>query len=112
MKKGDSWFPLTFAFRSTSPARAFLLAAFVQAIVAVLAIEVHDGLQNKTSATYLTFRGFLEPEAFRSPWIKTGITFTSAFVAAILVMNAMWATFAFGGGMLAEASSRRVKSWL
>ena len=46
-------FPRRFAFfRSTSPARAFLLAAFVQATVAVFA---HDGLQNKTSNVYWTF---------------------------------------------------------
>jgi len=110
MKKEDRWFPLTFAFRSTSPARAFLLAAFVQAVVAVLAIEVHDGLQDKTSTTYWTFKGLLSD--YQSPWVRTAITFTSAFVAAILVMNAMWALFAYGGGMLAEASSRRVKTWL
>lgn len=103
-------FPLTFAFRSTSPARAFLLAAFVQAVVAVLAIEVHDGLQNKTSNMYWTFKGLLHEN--QSPWVKTAITFTSAFVAAILVMNVMWALFAYGGGMLAGKSGRRVKSWL
>jgi hypothetical protein len=103
-------FPLTFAFRSTSPARAFLLAAFVQAVVAVLAIEVHDGLQNKTSNMYWTFKGLLRED--QSPWVKTAITFTSAFVAAILVMNVMWALFAYGGGMLAGESGRRVKSWL
>lgn len=106
----NSWFPLTFAFRSTSPARAFLLAAFVQAIVAVLAIEVHDGLQNKTSTTYWTFRGLLHDD--QSPWVRTTITFTSAFIAAIIVMNAMWALFAYGGGMLAATSARRVRSWL
>lgn len=105
-----SLFPLTYAFRSTSPARAFLLAAFVQAVVAVLAIEVHDGLQNKASATYWTFKGLIREH--QSHWIKTGITFTSAFIAAILVMNVMWALFAYGGGMLAEVSSRRVRSWL
>lgn len=104
------WFPLTYAFRSTSPARAFLLGAFVQAIVAVLAIEVHYGLQNKTSTTYWTFKGLLHDN--RSPWIKTGITFTSAFVAAIIVMNVMWALFAYGGGMLAGTSVRKVRSWL
>jgi len=105
-----SWFPLTFAFRSTSPARAFLLGAFVQAIVAVLAIEVHDGLQNKTSTTYWTFKDLLHDD--RSPWVTTAITFTSAFVAAIIVMNAMWVLFAYGGGMLAETSVKRIKAWL
>ena len=103
-------FPLTFAFRSTSPARAFLLAAFVQAIVAVLAIEVHDGLQNKTSNMYWTFQGLLHED--QSHWMKTCITFTSAFIAAIIVMNVMWALFAYGGGMLAGPSVGRVKTWL
>lgn len=105
-----SWFPLIYSFRATSPARAFLLAAFVQATVAVLAIEVHDGLQDKTSTTYWTFKGLLRDH--QSHWIKTAIIFISAFVAAILVMNVMWIFFAYGGGMLAPTKQGRVKSWL
>lgn len=100
-------FPRRFAFRSTSPARAFLLAAFVQATVAVFA---HDGLQNKTSNMYWTFKGLLHEN--QSPWMKTCITFTSTFIAAIIVMNVMWALFAYGGGMLVGSSVKRVKTWL
>lgn len=109
--KNYSFFPLTYAFRSTSPARAFLLGAFVQAFVAALAIEVNDNLQKKTSTTYWTFKSLIS-DVEDSSIVKVAITFGSAFVAAIIVMNVMWLLFAYGGGMLSNSNPKRVISWI
>ena len=103
-------FPLTYRFRATTPARAFLLAAFIQAIVAVLAIEVDRGLHDKTSRTYRTFKGLLLRH--KHPWTKTGITFVSAFLAALMVMNVMWALVAYGGSMLVGKRPGAIKTWI
>ena len=104
-----STLPLTYRFRSTSPAKAFFLAAFIQALVAVLAINVHQGLEDTKSRTYWTFKGLLHQDD--SPLMKMVITFASAFLAAFVVMNIMWALFAYGGGMLADVSKKRVAKW-
>ena len=101
--------PLTYRFRSTSPAKAFFLDSCIQALVAVLAISVHQGLEDTKSRTYWTFKGLLKQDD--SALMKAGITFVSAFLAAFIVMNVMWALFAYGGGMLADVSEKRVAQW-
>ena len=101
--------PLSYMFRSTTPGRAFFLAACIQAMVSVMAITVHQGLEDTKSRTYWTFKGLLQQSD--SPLVKIIITFTTAFLAAFIVMNIMWALFAYGGGMLCDGPETRVINW-
>jgi hypothetical protein len=111
VKNRTGIFPLSFAFRSTSPMRAFILAAIIQAAITMVTLRVHDGLQDKTSNTYWTFQSLLRES--QSPWLKSGIIFVSAFIATMLVMNTMWALFAYGGSMLTSvAVSEQLIRWV
>jgi len=76
----------------------------------VLAVEVDRGLHDKSSQTYLTFKGLLLRH--KRPWVKTSITFASAFLAALIVMNTMWALVAYGGGMLVGSKPGAVRKWM
>ena len=89
-------FPLTYALRSTSVGRAFILAAFIQGMVAAMAIEMRHSLDNKKSYEY-TMLNKLLPGVNLSENQKIAIVFVTAFLAALMIYMIMWGFFCIWG---------------
>lgn len=92
-------------FKATTIFKAFMLNAFVAAIVATLIIELRIALQNEKNWLYEYFNTYWFPGG--SPQLtnlqKIQSTFIVGFIASLIVYNFLYVIFGFGGGMLSSS---------
>ncbi len=92
-------------FRATTIFKAFILNAFVAAIVATLIIELRISLEDEKNWLYEYFNTYWyaggSPQLTDSQKIQT--TFIVGLVASLIVYNFLYVLLGFGGGMLASS---------
>lgn len=90
-------------FKAYTLFNAFVLNAFVAAIVATLIIELRISLEDEKNWLYEYFNTYWYPGG--SPYMtsrqKIQTTFIIGLVASLIVYNFLYVLIGFGGGMLA-----------
>ena len=92
-------------FRSTTYFKAFLLYAFISAIIAHLAIMLHVNLNERS--TLFNFISPLTPEKGISHTHQFLIGTFISFIIGFLIYNIMYFLFGWGGGMVVPIISNK-----
>jgi len=93
--------PLITGFRSTNLTNAFVLNAFVTALITIFAIELRDLFRNEKSRVYGYVNNLYGGKSL-SIFQILSIVFLSTFAGAILVYLFMYVLFDYGGGLLSQ----------
>jgi len=92
-------FPLIRGFRATILSRAFLLNAFVTALITLFAIELRALFNDEKGKLYRYVNSIYGVKTLSTFQILR-IVFVTTFLGAMLVYLIMYALLDYGGGML------------
>lgn len=92
-------FPLIRGFRATRLSRAFLLDAFVTALITLFAIELRELFNDEKGKLY-GYVNSIYGEKSLSTFQILSAAFATTFLGAMLVYLIMYALLDYGGGML------------
>lgn len=96
--------PVFSGMLATNILTAFILNAFVGALVATIVVEVRRDMDRKETPILGFFAKIIEsvdPNPFKTEFRKMVYTFIAGFFTSIVIYNALYLLIAFGGGMLA-----------
>ena len=97
--------PLTKSFRATSIFRAFLINAFVSALVATIIVEVRYAIEKGKGDLYNSIRvTFNSGNPWNDDLSKMRSTFIIGFLVTLLLYNILYVVIAFGGGSVASSN--------
>ncbi len=101
--------PLTKRFRATSIFRAFLINAFVSALVATIIVEVRYAIEKGKGDLYNSIRyTFNSGNPWNDDLSKMKSTFVIGFLVTLLLYNILYIVVAYGGGSVA---SKKIASY-
>ena len=94
---------LTKSFRATTLFKAFLINAFVSAIIATIIVEVRYTIESDKGELYEYIRNIFNSgqEYGTSTINKVRSTFLIGFLVTLALYNVLYILIAYGGGMLA-----------
>jgi hypothetical protein len=93
-------FPLVRGFRATILSRAFLLQAFVTALITLFAIELRALFNDEKGKLYGYVNSIYGEKTLSTSQILS-VVFVTTFLGAMLVYLIMYALLDYGGGLLA-----------
>jgi hypothetical protein len=93
--------PLIRGFRATRLSRAFLLDAFVTALITSFAIELRSLFNDEKSDIYGYANSFYGTKKLNTYQIL-GVVFATTFLGGMIVYLLMYALIDYGGGLLAS----------
>jgi len=97
--------PLIKSFRATTLSKAFLINAFVSAVIATVIVEVRQSLEQGKGTIYSGLKQvFTGDNPFNTEVKKIRTTFFVGFIVAFMVYNLLYLLMAFGGGMISSKS--------
>lgn len=93
--------PFISNFRSTTLTKAFILNAFVTALITIFAIELRRLFDNEKSVIYGYVNNWYGSKSLSNIQI-VNVVFVATFFAAVLVYIMMYVIFHYGGGLLTQ----------
>lgn len=99
-------FPLVGSFCADSILKAFLLNALAVALIATLAIEIREALDNEKSRLYRTALPFFAVKAL-SEFQKATLVAIASFFGALIVYHILYLIMGYGGGMMVQSCKRK-----
>ena len=95
--------PLTKSFRATTLFKAFLINAFVSAIIATIIVEVRYTIESGKGDLYEYIREIFNSgqEYGTNELSKVRSTFLIGFLVTLFLYNALYVLIAYGGGSVA-----------
>ena len=93
-------FPLVRGFRATILSRAFLLEAFVTALITLFAIELRSLFDDEKGKIYGYVNSIYGEKSLSTTQILS-VVFVTTFLGAMLVYLIMYALLDYGGALLA-----------
>ena len=97
--------PLFKGMRATNLLTAFILNAFVGALVATIIVEVRRDMDNNKTAVFKFVDHIVDrfdPDPFKTEFRKMLYTFIAGFFGSLIVYNILFITIGYGGGMIAS----------
>jgi len=96
-------FPLTTKFRADTFFHAFIINAFVAAVVAAVAIETRFDLEKEESGIYKFVKKIKGKTGGKLKNVdKLICVFVSAFITTFLIYGILYLLIDYGGGMMVE----------
>lgn len=96
--------PLFKGMRATNILIAFILNAFVAALIATIIVEVRTDMNKNKTAVFKFIDDIVErfdPNPFKTEFRKMIYTFIAGFFVSLIVYNVLYVLIGYGGGMLA-----------
>lgn len=90
--------------RATKILKAFLINAFVAALLSTIIVEVRRDLDNEKTIVSQFIDSLVQtfdPNPFRTDFRKMVYTFFTGFIVSVLLYNFLYLLIGFGGGMVA-----------
>ena len=97
--------PLFKGMRATNLLTAFVLNAFVGALIATIIVEVRRDLDYHQTAVFKFVDRVVEridPDPFKNEFRKAIYTFIAGFFVSLVVYNILFMFIGYGGGMIAS----------
>ncbi|MAH20722.1 MAG: hypothetical protein CMB96_04725 [Flavobacteriaceae bacterium] len=91
--------------RATNIFKAFLINAFVAALVATIIVEVRRDLNEDKSGIFQIIHNIasrFDSNPFKTAPRKMFYTFITGFVVSLIIYNILYVLIGFGGGMIAN----------
>ena len=99
--------PLIKSFRATTIFKAFLINAFLSALIATIIVEVRYIIEYGKGPVYKNIRKFFNGgNDFVSEINKVTSTFVIGFLVTMLLYNFLYIFIEYGGGLLTQPKSR------
>ena len=100
-------FPLIKGFRATTIFKAFLINAFLSALIATIVVEVRYIIEYGKGSTYENIRKFFNGgNDFVGDLDKVTSTFAIGFFVTILLYNILYILIEYGGGLLTPSNAK------
>lgn len=100
--------PLTKAFRATTIFKAFLINAFLSALIATIVVEVRYIIEYGQGSTYENIRKFFNGgNDFVGELDKVTSTFVIGFLVTMILYNTLYIFIEYGGGLLTSKTSKQ-----
>ena len=100
--------PLTKAFRATTIFKAFLINAFLSALIATIIVEVRHAIDSGKGQLYNSIRNTFNGG---NPWndelSKTRSTFIIGFLVTLFLYNILYIFIEYVGGLLTSKTSKQ-----
>ena len=96
--------PLFKGMRATRLLIAFILNAFVAALIATIIVEVRTDMNKNKTPVFKFIDDIVErfdPNPFNTEFRKMIYTFIAGFFVSLIVYNILYVLIGYGGGMLA-----------
>ena len=89
--------------QETSIFKAFLINAFITALIATLIVKIRRDLDDHHTGIFRFFDkvvSLFDPDPLRSDTRKLFYTFLTGFLLSLILYNVLFILIGFGGGML------------
>ena len=100
--------PVTKAFRATTIFKAFLINAFLSALIATIVVEVRHAIDSGKGQLYNSIRNTFNGG---NPWndelSKTRSTFIIGFLVTLFLYNILYIFIEYGGGLLTSKTNKQ-----
>ena len=100
--------PLIKGFRTTTIFKAFLVNAFLSALIATIAVEVRHVIDSGKGQLYESIRNTFNGG---NPWndelSKIRSTFVIGFLVTLFLYNALYVLIEYGGGLLTSETNHK-----
>ena len=94
-------FPLIKGFRATTIFKAFLINAFLSALIATIVVEVRYIIEYGQGSTYENIRKFFNGgNDFVGELDKVSSTFVIGFLVTMILYNTLYILIEYGGGLV------------
>lgn len=100
--------PLTKAFRATTIFKAFIINAFLSALIATIIVEVRYAIDSGKGQLYNSIRNtFNSNNLWNDELSKTRFTFVIGFLVTLFLYNILYIFIGYGGGLLTTKTSKQ-----